>query len=225
MDIIEYLKEESDKFQKGWQQVSDRRKAWGSFEDKAVITFKSICEEARTQKLFENLYVDSSKKHSKNQKNPPSFVTLFWGRHPIGQTDFSENSKNKLVVEGGCALHYNQLPSGEVVVVFYPFKSELSEPKKKYYIYKLFSTPSKITDVDLQNHIKLMFSYAHYSSFMGKATFLDWCRMKWLQIRSMGREIWSADWVEFLFKRVQRILENQIEGLAKIDSDSSKKEN
>ncbi len=225
MDIIEFLKEESDKFQKGWKQVSDRRKDWDSFEDKAVITFESICKEARTQNIFENLYVDNSKKHSNDQKKPPSFVTLFWGRHPTGQTDFRENSNNKSVVEGGCALHYSQLPSGEVAVVFYPFKSELSEPNKRYYIYKLFSTPSKITDVDLQNHTKLMFSYAHCSSFMGKATFVDWCRMKWLQIRSRLREIWHADWIEFLFKRVEKILENQIEDLAKIDSNSSNKAN
>jgi len=122
-------------------------------------------------------------------------------------------------------LHYSQFPSGEVGVVFYPFKSELSEPNKKYYIYKLFSSPSKITDKDLYNHTKLMFSYAHYSSFMGKITAAAWYRMKWLQIRSKLREIWHSDWVEFLFKRVQKIIDNQIDELTKSNNNSSNKAN
>ncbi len=225
MDTVKLLEKESKKFQKGWEQVSDRRKAWSNFEAKAVATFNSICMEARNQELFENLYVDSSTNHTNSNYKPSPFVTLFWGRHPTGQTDFREESKGKLIVEGGCALHYSQFPSGEVGVVFYPFKSDLSEPNKKYYIYKLFSTPSKIRDKDLCNHIKLMFSYAHYSSFMGKITAGDWYRMKCLQIRSKLREIWHSDWIEFLFKRVQKILDNQIDNLTKNNNDSSDKAN
>ncbi len=225
MDTVKLLKKESAKFRKGWKRVSNRRKAWKDFEDKAINTFDSICLEARNQNLFENLYVDSSKNRASSNDSPPPFVTLLWGRHPTGQTDFREESKGKLVAEGGCALHYSQFPSGEVGVVFYPFKSELSEPNKKYYVYKLFSTPSKISDKDLYNHIKLMFSYAHYSSFMGKITAADWYRMKWLQIRSKLREIWHSDWVEFLFKRVQKIIDNQIDELTKSNNSSSNKAN
>jgi len=114
--------------------------------------------------------VDNSKKHKDEQPPPHSFVTLFWGKHPTGEMDFREKT-NKLVVEGGCALHYCQLLSGEVAVIFYPFKSELSEPKKKLYIYRIFSSPEKITENELQKHIKLMFSYAHYSMFYGYVRF------------------------------------------------------
>jgi hypothetical protein len=219
MDIIEFLKEESAKFQKGFKRVSDRKYAWNDFEKKAVSRFESICTEARTQELFEYLYVDHSKKHEKAQIKPPSFVTLLWGNHPIGETDFREKTRIKLITEGGCALHYVQFPSGEVAVIFYPFRSELRKPSKKYYVYKIFSSPAKITDSDLQKHIKLMFSYAHYSSFLGMSSFNDWCQMKWLQIRSKMREIWHSDWIEFMFNQVQNVLESQIEELAKLEGE------
>jgi len=50
--------------------------------------------------------------------------------------------------------------------------------------------------------------------FMGMSGFGDWYRMKWLQIRSRMSEVWNTDWIEFMFNRTQKILENQIKGLA-----------
>jgi hypothetical protein len=209
MNIIEFLKEESKKFNAGYERVYERRNAWNAFEDEAVKQFELVCSEALEQNLFTNLYVDYSKRHEKKQKKPPSFITLSWCKHPTGEIDFRENT-NKLVIESGCALHYSQCPSGEVAVIFYPFKSEASEPNKKYYLYKIFSSPKIITENELQKHIKIMFSYAHYSSFMGMSNFSDWYRMKWLQIRSQISKVWHSDWINFIFNQAQKVLENQI---------------
>ena len=205
MDITKFLKNESTKFQKGWKRVFDKKLVWNDFEKKAVTLFESICKEARRQKLFEYLYVDNSEKHANEQIKPP-YVTLFWGNHPTGEID----SRKKLIVEGGCALCYTQFSSGEVGVIFYPFRSELREPHRKYYVYKIFSSPEKITDADLHKHIKLMFSYAHYSSFIGMSSFNDWRRMKSLQIRSKIQEVWHSDWIEFMFNQAQKVLESNI---------------
>jgi hypothetical protein len=85
MDIIEYLKEESAKFNKVWRRFPDRRCAWNGFKEKAVTQFESICTEARTQKLLEYLYVGCSINNQNEQIKPPSYLTLYWDKRPTGE--------------------------------------------------------------------------------------------------------------------------------------------
>ncbi len=219
MNLTKFLKKESDKFRNALELISEKKFAWNDFEEKAVIQFNDICKEAIVQKLFEKIYVNNSKKYSNELSSQTPFVTLFWGKHITGEINFK--NKNELVIEEGCALHYTQLLSGKVCVVFYPFKSELNYPNKNFYIYKIFSSPKNINETSLNKHVKLLFSYAHYSSYMGTSDFIDWYRMKCLQIRSKLREIWHSDWIVIVFGQVQKSIEKQINGFVNIDDRTS----
>ena len=70
MDIIPFLKRESELWEKGIECVNERRKAWSEFENKAKTNFNSIVTEAKTQKLFDNLYVQSVSDLTDSEKSP-----------------------------------------------------------------------------------------------------------------------------------------------------------
>jgi len=220
MNIVSFLKKESSKWFEGLSQVNERRKQWQAFENRAVSVFEAISSEAREQKLFENLYVDSRSKRLDSAELPP-FVTLFWGKHFAGFIDFTSENSGKLVVEGGCALHLSQSLSGQVACIFYPFSSQIHTPSNRYFLFKTYRCPSSINDGELHKLVKLMFSYAHISSFAGKPVLLDHIRMIWLKIRSRLRHIWHSDWVDFMFERAKKVIESKIEGLANVADESS----
>ena len=182
MDIVPFLKKEAKLWEKGIERVNKRREAWESFEERAKTYFNSLITEAKTQKLYENLYFHTSKGALKSN-NLPNFITLFWGQHPTGEFEFEGKRKGRMVLERGCALHLSQLPSGEVVVTFYPYQSTLSKPPKDYYVYKVYDDPEKIEVKDIQRLVRIIFSLARNTSFARKETFFDYWIIIWLKMR------------------------------------------
>ena len=198
MDIIDLLKSESEKFNKGLLIVNQKRRAWESFEQRAYQQLNSFCVEARTQKLFENLYVTKTDKH----RDKHNYVTFFFGNHPIGMQNFGKQSKGKFISEGGCALHYTQGPSGDVICVFYPFSSDITTPPQRLYTYRIFRSPESIKDNHILSHVAILFSLAHYSSYAGVPNCIDCYR--YIQLR--GISLWTKSWNQDWFIYVQKLI-------------------
>ncbi|WP_148255314.1 hypothetical protein [Aidingimonas lacisalsi] len=202
----EQIKKEASKFQRGGKAVSERRRRWSDFEDEASRIFEEVVNLSKEEGLFENLYVRRTERDEQGRLVPPCYITLFWGNHPTGEIDFRSKSREALDVEGGCALHLVQGVFGEVAVIFYPFSSSLMRRNENSYVYKVYESPSDIYEKDLNRKIQLMFSYAHYSSYMGNPDWMDFLNFKVLQVRSLARHIWHADWFAAMQARIDKII-------------------
>ena len=224
MDIIKFLIKESKLWRSGIERVAARRASWNDFEQKAKAQFNSIITEAKTQKLYENLYAHSSSDYPDKDKLP-NFITFYWGQHPTGEFEFSEERKGRMVLERGCALHLSQLPSGEVVATLYPFHSVHSIPPKKYYTYKVYSSPDKISNDDLLWLVRIMFSLARSSTFARKLTFFDYFILFWLKARTILRDAWHKDWTDSIMNVLGKALDSKIDEVVKSDETSSNKAN
>ncbi len=214
MDIVNFLEKESALWEKGLKRVQKRRQGWEGFEQKARTYFNSIIIEAKTQKLYESLYVNSSKDSSSDDKNV-NYITLFWGQHPTGMIERVGKRKGRMILERGCALHLSQLPSGEVVAIFYPYQSTQSEPPKKYYVYKVYKHPSDIKPKDIQWLVRIMFSLARNSSFARNITFFDHWILLWLRVRTELRTAWHKDWTDFMMNILSKSLDSKIDEVIK----------
>lgn len=187
------------------QRVSQRRQAWVDFATRATTRFESLL--AKAQRLFEYLYVDSSTR-APSSKGTPNFVTLFWGQHPTGLYDFrAPAGTTSLDVEGGCALHFSQGPSGEVACIVYPFASALRTPSDRYYSYGVFSSPEEIQDKNIDNAVRTLFALAHYSSFAGNPAWNDWYAYTKLRVFSLLRRFWHGDWLKMMYSVLKKYLE------------------
>lgn len=214
LDTVEFLKRQAARFTRGVQRVSQRRQAWAAFDARASARFDSVCEEAKSQQLFEYLYVHSSTRDSGN-KEAPNFVMLRWGQHPTGLYDFrAPVGTTSLDVEGGCALHFSQGPSGEVACIVYPFASSLRTPLEPYYVYRVFCSPDRITDKKIDGAVRMLFAVAHYSSFVGGPGWSERYAYTKLRVFSLFRRLWHRDWLKTVYNFVKKYIEDKAEGLA-----------
>lgn len=203
MDIDKFLENESKKFKQGIESHFKRRKEWESFRSLSKPYFETVCEKAKTYELFDNLYVMDSKEHEHSKKTLP-FITLLWGLHPAGYATI-ENSQ-KLGIEKGCALHFSQNIFGMVSCVIYPFSSDFHQPNEKYYIYKMYKKPSDITKHQLDKAIKLMFIFAHNSSFFGSPDIKDKFRIFTIKCLSTIKKIKYSEIIKPIFALLKNII-------------------
>ena len=168
------LKNHHNKFKKGADLVRSKRSAWNGLADKLVRIFDTVVKDAKTVGLFENLYVEDSRKR-KSTENMPRFVMLFWGRHPVGTSTLDQN--NKLASEGGGTLTFSQSIFGDVICVMYPFKSDLHKRNEEFFILSSPKHPNWYTEGRIVKYIEYFFSYSQASSFVGAPDAIDKLRI------------------------------------------------
>jgi hypothetical protein len=204
-DATQFVRSQTLRFRQGIERVAARRRAWSSFQASAENKFRGLVSEAKSQRLFENLYVD----RGKQKPGEPNFVTLGWGPHPTGMIDWT-SPPTTLDVEGGCALHFVQGPSGEVVCIIYPFASQLRVPADKYYVYRLFQSPSDITDRKLDDAVRVMFGVAQFSSYARNPGWEDWYWYVKLQVFSSLIKLRHGDWAKLVVDVLKKYVKKKI---------------
>ncbi len=168
------LENHHDKFKKGADIVWSKRDKWNTLADRLVKIFDTVVKDAKTIGLFENLYVEDSRKR-KSTENMPKFVMLFWGQHPVGTSTLKQN--NKLASEGGGTLTFSQSVFGDVICVMYPFKSDLHKRNEEFFILSLPKHPDWYSEDRIRKYIKYFFSYSQASSFIGAPDAMDKVRI------------------------------------------------
>lgn len=191
-------------FARGQELVHERRQAWPAFANRATEIFNKVVEHAQSEGLFEQLYVS----HSPEPRDP-NFVTLLWGAHPTGR-DWT-SSGGRLNIERKCALHFVQGPSGEVACIIYPFSSTLMIPTVKHHVYWLFSSPNAIDQNALHDAVRVMFSVAHQTSFIGSPAWEDRYFYAKLQFFSFLTRLWNLDWTQTAFDILLKLIKKSLE--------------
>ncbi|MBY7910201.1 hypothetical protein KW420_10510 [Vibrio fluvialis] len=108
-------------------------------------------------------------------------------------TEGQSFEKKTKIIEKGCALVFSQCPSGEIMVLLYPYKSEVHSRAETNIILHAGLSPEKITKTLIKKYIDNAVRYARISSLSGMARGLSlgdkWFlfRMKFLDQRAKNK--------------------------------------
>lgn len=161
-------------FVNGAEQLNKRRTAWDSTATNIISYFEALKSEWQDLGGFFNVCILDSKTVPEIEGIPP-FVSIYFGKNPIGYTTF-DNPK-KLAFEGGCTLTISQDVFGHLACIIYPFKSELAKMPEKYLAVSVYYNPWEVTDLELDKLARVFLSYAQISSVYGHPRFIDRARI------------------------------------------------
>lgn len=157
--IRSYVEVEMKRYLNGRELVVAKRKEWKQFQKDAEHLFSEYVTSVHALGYKYWLYQNSTSENKLSDVDH-KYVTLFFGKDSTGLYELNNDEKPKIDHQGGCALHISQLVTGDVTVVFYPFKSKLHEPNEKHLLYGIYSSPQKISNEKLDWFVKLLFSYS-----------------------------------------------------------------
>lgn len=150
-----------------------RNVSWQILADKITLHFRAVRDHANRVGWFESMYI--------RRIDARRTIQLFCGQHPVG------NTKEEWIQESGCTLVISQGPLGNVIVLLYPFESEVIRRKKSRIIWGHFDGPEDIADHVLACMIKDFLTYERVSSALFAESAGDRKRVEKLEDRS--REI------------------------------------
>ncbi|MGJ7529256.1 hypothetical protein [Variovorax sp. GB1P17] len=156
------------------RQLFYRNVSWEILADKITLNFRAVREHANRVGWFEWMYI--------SRIDARRTIQLFCGQHPVG------NTKGERSLESGCTLVMSQGPLGSVIVLFYPFESEVVRRKKSRIIWGHFDGPEEIADHVLARMLKDFLIYERVSSALFVESANDRKRVEKLEDRSRAIE-------------------------------------
>ncbi|MEZ9874933.1 hypothetical protein FCV87_05055 [Vibrio breoganii] len=96
--------------------------------------------------------------------------------------DGSVQRSRKLIIEKDCALIFSQMPCGRVMVLLYPYKSEVHQRSEENIILHYALEPEKFTEKFINKTIEKCLFYARMSSvvgFAGGSNWRDYMKLNW----------------------------------------------
>lgn len=173
------IQKESQKTKQAMAARLEKHKQWPALAKKVAEHFSEVTKRARDENYPENLYVhiDDSER----------LVQLFSGVHPIDVThkrnQYGEKTGLQVHTEEGAALVVSQATTGHITIILYPYESQKLKQKSSQIIWKVFDTPKKITNGDLNAMTKDFFTYMRVSSAVLAESRLDRLCIRYLEFR------------------------------------------
>ncbi|WP_312299105.1 hypothetical protein [Stutzerimonas nitrititolerans] len=156
-------------FESACDQLLIKRMEMVDLTDRAENAFKRL-QQSLDHEVFGRLYFH---RHFDDYRNYPVYESRVQGgfqihsgvRH-LGIVSFTEDGKRNLKShwERGATISFSQSPSGEVMVLLYPYKSKLSSVKEEFIAIGLYSRPSKVTVARLEGLFRRFLKYSMYTS-------------------------------------------------------------
>jgi hypothetical protein len=175
-----HVKKESQKTKQAVAARLEKHQEWPALATKVTEHFREVEQQARDEKYPENLYV--------HRDDSERLIRLFSGMHPIDVThkrdQYGEKTGLQVHTEGDAALVVSQATTGLLAIILYPYKSEKLKQKVSHIVWKVFDSPTKITDGVLDAATKDFFTYMRVSSAVLAESRLDRLRIRYLQFRS-----------------------------------------
>lgn len=129
--------------------------------DKVAAQLKQVANQAEQDGHPEKLYVSQDKPHRS--------IQLAFGQHPVGTTPGGTGP----ALEHGAALVLSQGANGEVAILLYPYKSELSRREEELIVWGVYDNPVDITERVLKRAISDFVCYGRVSSALDGGTTAD----------------------------------------------------
>ncbi len=182
------LKQQQVFFGNDIRLLDSRRNQWIAFEILAKNVFKKATTQYQKKNFAGNLFYQTNNSGLHKTKNKP-WISLQLGGVPTGiqAVEYHPDLSIKKIensIERGGSVTYSQLPNGMVACMINGARSDLSTLEIQYFLYKRYSSPSKITKTEMWKAIIVFFWYARITSYSGKFTILDLYKLFFFRVRS-----------------------------------------
>lgn len=189
MNYEKFCIKENKKMESEIKNLQKRRDEWDNLKKKVNDITNNIIKTCKENEFWENLYLTQDTDCNLIKTTNQNFINIKFGKHPTGISINKSNTIKKsdnysLVIEDGAQLIISQGPSGQIIFILYPPKSDILKTEKEYFILLYFSDPTKIKNRHIEKSIKNLFwinriySYSHSISRIDALHILLWRNWK-----------------------------------------------
>lgn len=157
-----FINKELNKFSTNFDKWQERVNSWDNTQNVIEAVLRKIVMQINSKKVMgiTRVYMNREKET----------IQLYFGSQPVG---VSLSSENALEVETGAALVYSRGVDGSVACFIYNCCSNQMSPLKKYFVYKIYSKPSKISEKEITKAAEILLLSARYSSCTQKTSIIE----------------------------------------------------
>lgn len=185
----------AEKLRKATRLGYIRRVMWLSFEDRLRAVFAEIDSKGNDASELGNFYLSFSKTsypapsqsyvyrfNSLNQAQ----ISVGWRRigvwHSLGEGPLLEP---KEAMESGATISFSQDITGKVMVLLYPYKSDLAKVNEDNFILLFGADPNDLTEQKLRRLLNTFFRYCAATSMVSIGSYGDYIFRLWLGLRDI----------------------------------------
>ncbi|HAV1507604.1 hypothetical protein P5E63_14670 [Vibrio parahaemolyticus] len=193
---MKLIKKEANKLEKACSELKRRRTEWTKHTKSKILSASHEYAKYAVDVGYPYRLIGAVGSEDINFQT----VQISFGVNSTGiiktNSEFTEGQsfeKNRIIIEKGCALVFSQCPSGEIMVLLCPYKSEVHSRAENNIILHAGIPPEKITKALVRKYIDSAVRYARISSLSGIALGLSFgdkwflFRMKFLDQRAKNK--------------------------------------
>ncbi|MFA1560561.1 hypothetical protein [Aliivibrio fischeri] len=181
---MSYVEKEKIKLERGRFEIARRRLNWSMFVKANVLTQCKEFANIENEKGYPyHLFCESGSKDINAETIQFGMGMNYTGivkvDSKINETGVVVETQNH-IFEKNCSLVFSQGPSGLIMVLLYPYKSEVHSRKEDYIILYNGLVPEELTKNKVDKIINKFLFYARISSLNGiaqKYSLLDKCKL------------------------------------------------
>ncbi|WP_234405288.1 hypothetical protein, partial [Vibrio cholerae] len=198
---MKFIKKEKEKLEEGISELERRRSEWSK---QAKSTILSVSDEyaknANEAGYPYRLIVSVGSEDLNYQTVQISFAINSTGILTKERQSSGDQVKEiqRKIIEKGCALVFSQSPSGEIMILLYPYKSEVHSRAETNIMLHAGLHPEKITKKLVKKYLDQAVRYARISSLNGMARGLSL------------RDRWALSTMKFMDQRAKNQRRNAL---------------
>ncbi|KAB7711035.1 hypothetical protein GBN32_09845 [Plesiomonas shigelloides] len=194
---MHFIKKEKTKLNRGHFELHRRRLNWSLITKPKILKLcHSFAKQANEQGYPYHLFCFEGSKDKNAETIQFGIGINFTGIEkkevqPLDDGGFTEKSIN--IIEKGSSLVFSQGPAGDVMVLLYPYKSEVHARSEDYIVLYRGLLPENLTDSLILQTLRKSLYYARISSLNGIAygfSLMDrfsLFKMKYFDVRSQAK--------------------------------------
>ncbi|MGV8900310.1 MAG: hypothetical protein ACOH2B_13850 [Burkholderiaceae bacterium] len=208
-----YLEVATSKLRRSQREAYLRRVMWLSFEERLRSVFDEIDSRGHDSDELGTLYLSSIKSSNPAYNKPWMYrynslnqaqLSVGWRRLGVWHTIGSKNLLNPTeAAEAGASICFSQDITGRVMVLLYPYKSDLAKVNEENFVLVFGAEPNDLTKSAIRRLIKTFFRYCVATSMISAGNYRDYLFRLWLGLRDIrNRKIQKIA----IFRFVERLL-------------------
>lgn len=196
-----FIKKEKEKLEKSISELQRRRSEWSKQAKSTILSVSGeYAKNANEAGYPYRLIVDVGSEDLNYQTIQVSFETNYTGilKKEHQYTGAQVKERQRKIIEKGCALVFSQSPPGKVMVLLYPYKSEVHSRTETSIMLHAGLHPEKITKKLVKKYLDQTVRYARISSLNG-------------MVRGLSlRDRWALSKMKFMDQRAKNQRKNTL---------------
>ncbi|WP_141676928.1 MULTISPECIES: hypothetical protein [unclassified Aliivibrio] len=189
---MKLIEKERRKISRGYIELRRRRINWSLFVRQTILdTCNQFSEKAKNESYPFRLMcysdIENLNAESIEYKVGINYIGIEHKETKVRENGSVQRSR-KLVLEKDCALVFSQMPCGRIMILLFPYKSEVHQRSEENIMLHYALEPEKLTEKFVNKTIEKCLFYARMSSVFGFAddsSIFDYIKLGWLKFRDL----------------------------------------